>query len=101
MKFFPLVWSNLKRKKLRTPLTLLSILVAFVLFALWPRSSCLGGWSELAGADPCLIAPGDHPCNSCRSYLERLERIPGVAAVSHHLVRWHLSRLQEPVGTFP
>ena len=33
MKFFNLVWSNLKRKKLRTVLTVLSILVAFVLFA--------------------------------------------------------------------
>ena len=34
MKFFPLIWSNLKRKKLRTLLTVLSILVAFVLFGL-------------------------------------------------------------------
>ena len=34
MKFLHLVWSNLKRKKLRTSLTLLSILVAFVLFSL-------------------------------------------------------------------
>ena len=32
MKFFHLIWCNLKRKKLRTSLTLLSILVAFVLF---------------------------------------------------------------------
>ena len=34
MKFFYLVWSNLKRKKLRTVLTLLSILVAFLLFGI-------------------------------------------------------------------
>jgi cell division protein FtsX len=32
MKFLHLIWSNLKRKKLRTSLTLLSIVVAFVLF---------------------------------------------------------------------
>ncbi|HEX9723963.1 MAG TPA: ABC transporter permease, partial [Vicinamibacteria bacterium] len=32
MKFAGLVWANLKRKKIRTLLTLLSILVAFVLF---------------------------------------------------------------------
>ena len=32
MKFIYLVWSNLKRKKLRSSLTLLSILVAFILF---------------------------------------------------------------------
>ena len=34
MKYLGLVWSNLKRKKLRTLLTVLSILVAFVLFRL-------------------------------------------------------------------
>ena len=34
MKFFHLIWCNLKRKKLRTSLTLLSILVAFILFGL-------------------------------------------------------------------
>ena len=34
MKFLGLIWSNLKRKKLRTSLTLLSILVAFVLYSL-------------------------------------------------------------------
>ena len=32
MKFFYLVWRNLTRRKLRTTLTLLSILVAFVMF---------------------------------------------------------------------
>jgi putative ABC transport system permease protein len=34
MKYAHLVWGNLRRKKLRTLLTLLSILVAFVLFGL-------------------------------------------------------------------
>jgi putative ABC transport system permease protein len=34
MKFLYLIWSNLKRKKLRTVLTLLSIVVAFILFGL-------------------------------------------------------------------
>jgi putative ABC transport system permease protein len=33
MKFWPLLWSNLKRRKARTIFTLLSIVVAFVLFA--------------------------------------------------------------------
>ena len=32
MKYLSLVWSNLKRKKLRTTLTIFSILVAFLLF---------------------------------------------------------------------
>ena len=33
MKFAGLVWSNLKRRKLRTALTILSVLVAFLLFS--------------------------------------------------------------------
>ena len=32
MKFLPLVWRNLLRRKVRTIFTLLSIFVAFVLF---------------------------------------------------------------------
>ena len=32
MKYLYLVWSNLKRKKMRTALTLLSIMIAFLLF---------------------------------------------------------------------
>ena len=34
MKFFGLVWKNVWRKKIRTSLTLLSVLVAFMLFFL-------------------------------------------------------------------
>ena len=34
MRFLSLIWANLRRKKLRTSLTLLSILVAFVLYGL-------------------------------------------------------------------
>ncbi len=34
MKYFPLIWAGLIRKKLRTIFTLLSILVAFLLFGL-------------------------------------------------------------------
>ena len=34
MKFLPLIWAGLWRKKLRTILTLLSIIVAFLLFGL-------------------------------------------------------------------
>jgi putative ABC transport system permease protein len=34
MKFFPLIWSGLWRKKLRTNLTFLSIVIAFLLFGL-------------------------------------------------------------------
>ena len=34
MKYFGLIWKNVWRKKIRTSLTLLSVFVAFLLFAL-------------------------------------------------------------------
>ncbi|HEX3951269.1 MAG TPA: hypothetical protein VHW95_15540, partial [Steroidobacteraceae bacterium] len=34
MKFFPLIWTSLWRKKARTIFTLLSIVIAFLLFGL-------------------------------------------------------------------
>ena len=34
MKFLPLVWRNLLRRKVRTTFTLLSIFVAFLLFGI-------------------------------------------------------------------
>ena len=52
MKFFPLLWSNLKRKKIRTAFTLLSILVAFVLFGyLGAIRMAFSFGVDLAGAD--------------------------------------------------
>ena len=33
MKYFPLIWANLMRRKVRTIFTLLSVFVAFMLFA--------------------------------------------------------------------
>ena len=84
MRFFHLVWSNLKRKKLRTSLTLLSVLVAFVLFGLLSaiKQAFVGG-VELAGADR-LIVPNKVsmilPLPA--GYRQRLEKIPGVAGVT-------------------
>ena len=39
MKYFYLIFSSLKRKKLRTGLTILSIIVAFLLFGYLRRSA--------------------------------------------------------------
>lgn len=104
MKFLYLVWCNLKRKKLRTTLTLLSILVAFVLFALLSALKlALGGGVNLAAANRLMvmhrvsfIQPLPH------AYLARIARIPGVAAVSHQT--WFGGVYQDsknPLGSFP
>jgi len=85
MKFLALVWSNLKRKKLRTTLTLLSIFVAFVLYGLLCTiKQSLTGGVELAGADRLVVR---HKVSLImtlpESYAQRMERIPGVANAVH------------------
>src|SRR5439155_13656070 len=85
VKFFYLVWSNLKRKKLRTSLTLLSIFVAFLLFGLLCtiKEAFTGGVSA-AGADRLVVR---HKVSLIMTlpvtYQDRIERIPGVDMVSH------------------
>ena len=85
MKFLHLIWSNLQRKKLRTGLTLVSIIVAFVLFGLLcaTKQALVGGVS-LAGANRLVVR---HKVSLIQllpaSYKQRMERIPGVAAATH------------------
>lgn len=86
MKFIYLIWSNLKRKKLRTLLTLLSIIVAFVLFSLLCSiKQALTGGVSLAGSRRLVVR---HKVSIIQllpvSYKERMERIPGVALASHN-----------------
>ena len=52
MKFIHLVWSNLMRKKLRTSLTLLSIVVAFILFGFLAaiQQALVGGGQACVGS---------------------------------------------------
>ncbi|RYD21450.1 MAG: FtsX-like permease family protein [Verrucomicrobiaceae bacterium] len=85
MKFLPLVWAGLKRKKLRTALTFLSIFVAFMLFAfLGAMKEALSGGVNLAGQDR-LIAR--HKVSLIQtlpeSYKTRISSVKGVAAVCH------------------
>jgi putative ABC transport system permease protein len=100
MKFFPLVWGNLKRRKLRTSLTLLSILVAFVLFGfLCAIKQALVGGVELAGVDRLVVR---HKVSIIQmlpeAYKARMERIPGVAAAVHQT--WFGGIYQDPKNFF-
>jgi len=85
MKYLHLVWSNLKRKKARTLLTLLSITVAFVLFGLLSaiRQALTGGVS-LAGADRLVVR---HKVSIIQllpeTYKVRMERLAGVTLAVH------------------
>lgn len=79
-KHLPLLWANLGRKKLRTGLTLASIIVAFLLFGLMQTLRvALTGSPELAGADRlmtmhkmAIIQPLPE------SYLNRIRAVKGV-----------------------
>ncbi len=101
MKFFYLVWCNLKRKKLRTSLTLLSILVAFVLFGfLCAIKQALTAGVSMAGADRLITR---HKISLImllpESYQARMLRVPGVAAAVHQT--WFNGIYQDPKNFFP
>jgi putative ABC transport system permease protein len=80
MKFLHLIWSNLRRKKLRTSLTLLSIIVAFILFGfLAAIQQALVGGVALAGADRLVVREKVSIINLLPvSYEARMDRIAGV-----------------------
>ncbi len=100
MKFAHLIWGNLLRKKLRTILTLLTILVAFVLFGLLCAiKQALVGSVALAGADRLIVR---HKVSIIQllpeSYKARMEKIPGVALAVHQT--WFGGIYQEPKNFF-
>jgi putative ABC transport system permease protein len=101
VKYLHLIWSNLKRKKLRTLLTLLSILVAFVLFGfLSAIKQALAGGVTLAGQNRLWVQHKVSIIQSLpESYKARIERIPGVAGATHQT--WFGGVYQDPKNFFP
>src|ERR1019366_876743 len=100
MRFIPLIWSNLRRKKTRTVLTLRSIIVAFILFGFLSaiRQALVGGVS-LEGANRLIVR---HKVSIIQllpeSYKRRMERIPGVAVATHQT--WFGGIYQDPKNFF-
>jgi putative ABC transport system permease protein len=100
MKFLHLIWSNLRRKKLRTVLTLLSIVVAFVLFGfLAAIKQALVGGVAVAGADRLIVR---HKVSIIQflpeNYKVRMERIPGVTLATHQT--WFGGIYRDPKNFF-
>jgi putative ABC transport system permease protein len=84
MRFLHLIWSNLKRRKLRTLLTLLSIFVAFVLYGmLCTIKEAFTAGVTMAGADRLVVR---HKVSLIMTlpvtYGPRMEAIPGVASAA-------------------
>lgn len=101
MRFLRLVWGNLKRKKVRTILTLLSILVAFILFGyLAAIRQALSQGVDVAGADRLVVR---HKVSIIQplpgSYEMDMEALDGIAAATH--ASWFGGIYQEPKNFFP
>jgi putative ABC transport system permease protein len=85
MKYLPLVWSALWRKKPRTIYTMLSIVVAFLLFGMLQAVNVsLHQSIQIAGADRLFVA-GKFSFTELLplSYQARIRSIPGVQLTTH------------------
>jgi putative ABC transport system permease protein len=85
VKYLHLLWRNLARKKLRTALTILSILVAFLLFGyLSAIRQAFSMGIEVAGADRLIVR---HKVSIIQflpeSYERRMEQIDGISDAVH------------------
>ena len=84
MRYLPLLWANLRRKRLRTALTFASVVVAFLLFGLLKGVEyALTGSADLAGQDRLVT---QHKISIIQSfplsYLDRIRAIDGVRAAT-------------------
>jgi putative ABC transport system permease protein len=100
MKFLGLIWGNLKRKKLRTVLTLLSILVAFVLFGyLGAIRQAFNQGIDVAGLDRLVVR---HKVSIIQplpeSYKSRMEAMAGVSKAV--FATWFGGVYQKPSNFF-
>ncbi len=101
MKFFPLVWRNLLRRKVRTIFTLLSVFVAFLLFGLLMaiRAGFTAGVT-IAGAERLVMIDKIALINPIPlSYLERIKSTEGVKDVTH--ANWFNGIYQDAKNFFP
>jgi len=85
VRFLPLLWSNLKRRKARTLFTFLSIIVAFVLFGyLAAVKVAFRAGVDVAGADRMFTTHKTSIIQPLpKSYQDQIARVPGVKSVTH------------------
>jgi putative ABC transport system permease protein len=85
VKYFPLLWAALWRRKPRTIYTGLSIAVAFMLFGLLQAfNTAINSGSERSGADR-LVTTGKYSLTQVLpySYYQQIQNIDGVSRVTH------------------
>ncbi len=96
-----LVWSNLFRRKVRTFLTLFSVLVAFLLFALLRTIvSSFEGGVELAGVDRLNVSPKYSIIDPLPlSHMNEILSVEGVSGIAQQ--SWLGGSYQDPINFFP
>lgn len=101
MKYFPLIWAALWRRKPRTIFTMLSIVVAFLLYALLSAvNAAFNAGVEIAGADR-LITTGRYSLTQVLPFghLQQVRSVPGVASVAGQ--SWFGGYYQKASNFFP
>jgi putative ABC transport system permease protein len=100
MKFIGLIWKNAWRKKIRTSLTVLSVLVAFLLFALLSAISyAFRAGADVAAAERLIVIHKISLINPLPiSYENRIASTPGVESVTH--ASWFGGYYQDPKNQF-
>ena len=83
-RWLPLVWANLKRRKLRFAFTFVSILLAFLMFGMLDAlRTSLSQAVNLAGADRLMLqSKVNITVSNPRSHYEKVKAVPGVRAVA-------------------
>jgi len=104
MKYLPLIWAGLMRKKLRSLLTLLSITVAFLLFGLLQGVNSAFSNSVQGAHLDRLVVQGKISLTEQLplAYRDRIAHVPGVTAVT--FATWFGGYYQDPknnVFTYP
>lgn len=96
MKYFPLLWSTLWRKKARTIFTLLAIVMAFLLFGMLQGvNSAFNRTIELANVNRLVVISKIALTESLPfSYTQQIEAVPGVSGVSY--ASWFGGWYQDP-----
>jgi putative ABC transport system permease protein len=100
VKFVPLIWKNVWRRKFRTIFTLLSLFVAFLLFGvLMTIKTAFSFGVDVAGLDRLVLI---HKVSLIMplpiAYEPRLQQTPGVQMVTHQ--SWFGGYYQDPSSFF-
>src|ERR1700743_140724 len=99
MRFIPLLWASLWRKRARTLLTLFSIVVAFLLFGvLQGVNAWLNGYGDRAAATRLYVVSRINQLQPLpRAHLQRIKQVVGVREATY--VAALIGSYQQPSNT--